>query len=130
MREQTGTFRVNCIDCLDRTNVVESALARHILTSQLTQVGITPDTLTSDIEFVYNDGKLIDFKSSGIVLTNRFIAWANNGDQISKLYAGTSALKGDFTRTGKRDLHGMVSKFHHGDLDPTLIYGCTDQRRS
>lgn len=36
-------------------------------------------------------------------------AWANNGDQISKLYAGTSALKGDFTRTGKRDLHGMAS---------------------
>jgi hypothetical protein len=65
MREQTGTFRVNCIDCLDRTNVVESALARHILTSQLTQVGITPDTLTSDIEFVYNDGKLIDFKVEG-----------------------------------------------------------------
>lgn len=57
MREQTGTFRVNCIDCLDRTNVVESALARHVLTSQLTQVGMTPDALTSNIEFVYNDGK-------------------------------------------------------------------------
>jgi hypothetical protein len=57
MREQTGAFRVNCIDCLDRTNVVESALARHILTSQLTQVGMTPDVMTSNIEFVYNDGE-------------------------------------------------------------------------
>ncbi|KAJ9103285.1 hypothetical protein QFC21_002708 [Naganishia friedmannii] len=90
MREQTGTFRINCIDCLDRTNVVESALARHLLTNQLTQVGRTPDSLTSDIEWVFND------------------MWANNGDQISRLYAGTSALKGDFTRTGKRDLTGML----------------------
>jgi hypothetical protein len=57
MREQTGTFRINCIDCLDRTNVVESALARHVLTSQLTQVGMAPDALTSNIEFVYNDGR-------------------------------------------------------------------------
>ncbi|KAG8757638.1 hypothetical protein FRC12_010241 [Ceratobasidium sp. 428] len=30
--------------------------------------------------------------------------WANNGDAISRAYAGTSALKGDFTRTGRRDL--------------------------
>lgn len=57
MREQNGVFRVNCIDCLDRTNVVESALGRHVLATQLTQVGMTPDTLTSDIEFVYNDGE-------------------------------------------------------------------------
>jgi hypothetical protein len=90
MREQTGTFRVNCIDCLDRTNVVESALARHTLTNQLTQVGRTPERLTPAIEWVFND------------------MWANNGDQISRLYAGTSALKGDFTRTGKRDLTGLV----------------------
>ena len=26
--------------------------------------------------------------------------WANNGDRISRQYAGTAALKGDFTRTG------------------------------
>lgn len=26
------------------------------------------------------------------------IVWANNGDMISRMYAGTSALKGDFTR--------------------------------
>jgi hypothetical protein len=110
MREQTGAFRVNCIDCLDRTNVVESALARHILTSQLTQVGMTPDIMTSNIDFVYNDGESQKRnahcqRAQPVHLT---LAWANNGDQISKLYAGTSALKGDFTRTGKRDLHGMV----------------------
>lgn len=101
MREQKGTFRVNCIDCLDRTNVVESALARHVLGNELTQVGLVPDVSTSDMEMKFND------------------VWANNGDQISRIYAGTSALKGDFTRTGKRDLSGMV---HDGVNSVTRMF--------
>jgi hypothetical protein len=36
------------------------------------------------------------------------LVWANNGDYISRQYAGTSALKGDFTRTGKREAKGML----------------------
>lgn len=35
---QDGTFRSNCMDCLDRTNVIQSLLARRALQSQL-QVG-------------------------------------------------------------------------------------------
>ncbi len=34
--------------------------------------------------------------------------WANNGDMISRQYAGTNALKGDYTRTGERNLSGLV----------------------
>lgn len=33
--QQEGTFRSNCMDCLDRTNVVQSLLARQSLQSQL-----------------------------------------------------------------------------------------------
>ncbi|MEQ2193092.1 Phosphatidylinositide phosphatase SAC2, partial [Xenoophorus captivus] len=36
------------------------------------------------------------------------VMWANNGDTISKQYAGTAALKGDFTRTGERKLAGVM----------------------
>lgn len=32
---QKGVFRTNCIDCLDRTNVVQSLLGRRILTVML-----------------------------------------------------------------------------------------------
>lgn len=32
---QNGTFRVNCIDCLDRTNVVQGLLAKRTLLIQL-----------------------------------------------------------------------------------------------
>ena len=32
---QQGAFRTNCIDCLDRTNVVQSMLAQNSLQDQL-----------------------------------------------------------------------------------------------
>lgn len=75
---------------MDRTNVVQSALARHVLNQMLTQVGVVLDPSTCNVESVFND------------------MWANNGDMISLCYAHTSALKGDFVRTGKRDLQGML----------------------
>ncbi|TFK54747.1 hypothetical protein OE88DRAFT_1777920 [Heliocybe sulcata] len=93
MSEQKGAFRVNCIDCLDRTNVVQSAFARHVLDRQLGALALlNPSTgVRTETDIVFND------------------VWANNGDAISRIYAGTSALKGDFTRTGKRDLGGMLN---------------------
>lgn len=33
--DQRGVFRVNCMDCLDRTNVVQAALARYIMEQQV-----------------------------------------------------------------------------------------------
>lgn len=33
--QQEGTFRSNCMDCLDRTNVIQSLLARRSLQAQL-----------------------------------------------------------------------------------------------
>lgn len=98
----------SCIDCLDRTNVVQSALARHVLSQMLTQLGLIVDPNTSAVESVFNDGQLHP-PWSGIGCKADEAVWANNGDTISLCYAHTSALKGDFVRTGKRDLHGMVS---------------------
>lgn len=40
LNRQTGVFRVSCLDCLDRTNVVQSAFARHVLISQLAELSI------------------------------------------------------------------------------------------
>ncbi|ORY98766.1 SacI homology domain-domain-containing protein [Syncephalastrum racemosum] len=93
---QNGVFRTNCMDCLDRTNVVQSAFARHVLNLQLMRFGITeyPDQgikYYGDFENTFNH------------------LWANNGDMISRMYAGTSALKGDFTRTGKRNFTGLMN---------------------
>jgi len=38
-----------------------------------------------------------------------FTVWANNADAISEQYAGTGALKTDYTRTGKRSVQGVLN---------------------
>jgi synaptojanin len=35
--------------------------------------------------------------------------WAENGDALSRIYAGTGALNTSFTRSGKRTLGGFLS---------------------
>lgn len=81
---------------------MQSALARHVLSSMLTQLGLILDPATSGVDSIFNDS--MSHRMS-LELTS---VWANNGDTISLSYAHTSALKGDFVRTGKRDLSGMV----------------------
>ncbi|XP_049279514.1 phosphatidylinositide phosphatase SAC2 isoform X2 [Anopheles funestus] len=89
---QKGVFRVNCMDCLDRTNVVQTAIGKAVLESQLVKLGLAmpysqlPDALKAPF----------------------MVLWANNGDVISRQYAGTNALKGDYTRTGERKISGIM----------------------
>uniref|UniRef100_A0AAY4AAY3 SAC domain-containing protein n=1 Tax=Denticeps clupeoides TaxID=299321 RepID=A0AAY4AAY3_9TELE len=92
--QQEGTFRSNCMDCLDRTNVIQSLLARHSLQSQLERMGVLH--LGQRIE------DQMDFEK---VYKN---AWADNANACAKQYAGTGALKTDFTRTGKRTHVGLL----------------------
>jgi len=37
---QKSVVRTNCMDCLDRTNVVQSTFAKWMLTQQLREVGV------------------------------------------------------------------------------------------
>lgn len=39
--KQIGNIRVNCMDCLDRTNVVQSVLSRNIAHKMLWKMGIS-----------------------------------------------------------------------------------------
>ena len=88
---QTGLIRTNCMDCLDRTNVVQSGLAQRALEEGLQMEGS---------EFIIgNDTATQSFNS----------LWADNGDAISKQYSSTAALKSDYTRTRKRTYRGAVN---------------------
>uniref|UniRef100_A0A8C5I7X5 Phosphatidylinositide phosphatase SAC2 n=1 Tax=Gouania willdenowi TaxID=441366 RepID=A0A8C5I7X5_GOUWI len=90
--KQEGIFRINCMDCLDRTNVVQAAIARAVMEQQLKKLGVMPPEQPLPLKCyrIYQ------------------VMWANNGDIISRQYAGTAALKGDFTRTGERKLAGVM----------------------
>lgn len=94
LSSQTGVFRTNCIDCLDRTNVVQSMLARRSLQNTLTKLGIL--VMGQKIENTFTFETL--FRN----------VWADNADLISTQYSGTGALKTDFTRTGKRTILGAL----------------------
>lgn len=92
---QSGVFRTNCIDTLDRTNVVQGLLARKTLEKLLCKKGL----LTV--------GKTFDHVNPAFETLFRSI-WADHGDEISRQYAGTGAMKSAFTRTGKRDFSGLM----------------------
>lgn len=77
--EQMGIFRTNCLDCLDRTNVIQGIVSQLAIDSFLGH----RDQLVGE-EFWNVHGNL----------------WADAGDSLSKIYAGTGALKSSFTRTG------------------------------
>eukprot|EP00835_Amoeboradix_gromovi_P001089 NODE_43_length_28809_cov_0.237200.p8 type:complete len:469 gc:universal NODE_43_length_28809_cov_0.237200:25652-27058(+) len=85
--QQKGIIRTNCIDCLDRTNVVQSNIAKHVLLEYF-----------KSKDFTLADG----FES---ILRN---VWADNADAISFLYSGTGALKTDYTRMGVRTKLGAL----------------------
>ncbi|GBF66368.1 phosphatidylinositide phosphatase [Trichophyton mentagrophytes] len=97
VRCQSGVIRTNCMDCLDRTGVSQCAFGQWALEKQLKE-----------------EGYYIDLQGSAA--TQWFnILWADNGDAISKQYSSTAALKGDYTRTRKRDYRGALN-----DLGLTL----------
>ena len=116
---QDGVVRTNCMDCLDRTNVVQSMFGRYVLYHQLHErLGLTKADngiirrfrrrRTLPLEYV------VGYKQHPLTLpwiegeeSHRYL-WADNADAISRLYAGTPALKGDFTRTGKRTKKGAM----------------------
>lgn len=82
---QNGIVRTNCVDCLDRTTVIQSMIARQMFERQLAEIGV----IESDWERQFR------------------CIWADLADVISVQYGGTNALKTDFTRTGKRTKWGV-----------------------
>lgn len=97
--EQSAVVRTNCMDCLDRTNVVQSMIARWTLTRQLIDFGILQPGQAADDDESFKD-----------LFRN---IWADNADVVSRSYSGTGALKTDFTRTGERTRAGMLRDFNN-----------------
>ncbi|KAH8885245.1 hypothetical protein GQ53DRAFT_372822 [Thozetella sp. PMI_491] len=86
--QQEGVFRTNCLDCLDRTNLIQTIISQMAVEAFLGHRG---EFATSDFWSRHSD------------------LWADNGDSLSKIYAGTGALKSSFTRHGKMSFAGAVA---------------------
>lgn len=98
-RKQTAVVRTNCMDCLDRTNVVQSMLGRWTLTRMLIDLGVLRPGETAQ------DDQTFEHLFRNV--------WADNADVVSKTYSGTGALKTDFTRTGNRTRAGMLQDLNN-----------------
>ncbi|KAJ2903152.1 uncharacterized protein MKZ38_010284 [Zalerion maritima] len=86
--QQEGVFRTNCLDCLDRTNLIQSIVSQLAVRSFLQQ---------------------IKTRAGEPFWAHHSTLWADNGDALSKIYAGTGALKSSFTRHGKMSLAGAIA---------------------
>jgi hypothetical protein len=96
--KQTAVVRTNCMDCLDRTNVVQSMLGRWTLTRMLIDLGMLRPGESAQDDAAFEN-----------LFRNK---WADNADIVSKTYSGTGALKTDFTRTGNRTKAGALQDFN------------------
>ena len=105
VEQQNGVFRVNCLDwsvalvlllhtgltcSLDRTNYIQDVISSITLTHLLESIG----------------SPLVN--SPTLWAAHREL-WADNGDRLSKTYAGTGALNTSTTRTGKKTFAGLLS---------------------
>lgn len=115
LTSQRGVVRTNCVDNLDRTNVVQSVIGRKMLLQQLHRATITKAPSGAPFEVLPE------------VFEQMFrTMWTEHADCLSKLYSGTGALKTDFTRTGKRTKMGaledgrrsLVRYFYNNYEDP------------
>ncbi|KAK1624912.1 SacI homology domain-containing protein [Colletotrichum phormii] len=92
---QTSVMRTNCMDCLDRTNVVQSMFARHMLDRIFEEMGLqTRGSCFRDEDPAFEH-----------MFRN---LWADNADVVSNSYSGTGAMKTDVTRTGNRTKVGAL----------------------
>jgi phosphatidylinositol-bisphosphatase len=82
VKEQYGVIRTNCIDCLDRTNSVQTFIGLDILHEQIKIIGLADKKQTlSRFEEVFKQ------------------MWISNGNEVSKIYAGTGEFELIFTRS-------------------------------
>ncbi|KAM0255158.1 hypothetical protein ACHAQJ_006081 [Trichoderma viride] len=104
--QQEGVFRTNCLDCLDRTNLIQTLISQMAVEAFLGHRG--------------------EFAASDFWMRHSSL-WADNGDALSKTYAGTGALKTSFTRHGKMSLSGAMADmrksvqriYHNNFIDPS-----------
>jgi hypothetical protein len=118
LQQQAGVIRTNCMDCLDRTNLLQSKVGALALDYMMVNLGLKP------LEDLLENGLLAETDKEAR-LTDQFmqsykVLWSDNGDAISQHYTGTGSTHTDVTKFGKRTLKGFfqhkftsVSRFYN-----------------
>ncbi|KAH8283509.1 hypothetical protein KR018_004594 [Drosophila ironensis] len=113
LREQFGVIRTNCLDCLDRTNCVQ------------TYLGL--ETLGLQVEAMKLGGKQQNISRFEEIFRQM---WINNGNEVSKIYAGTGAIQGgsklmDGARSAARTIQNNLLDNSKQEAIDVLLVGST-----
>ncbi|CAG0924108.1 unnamed protein product, partial [Notodromas monacha] len=109
--EQKGVVRTNCLDCLDRTNCVQTFLAMETLPGLLQCLGLgEKPQIASRFQEVFGQ------------------MWVTMGNEISRIYAGTGAIQGgnmlvDGARSAARTIQNNLLDFSKQEAIEILIVG-------
>ncbi|XP_011567451.3 synaptojanin-1 [Plutella xylostella] len=110
---QKGCIRTNCLDCLDRTNAIQTFIGLEMLSIQLMLL------------------QCIDKKQNVTRFEEVFKQmWVNNGNEVSKIYAGTGAIQGgskliDGARSAARTIQNNLLDNSKQEAIDILLLGST-----
>ncbi|CAI4229456.1 unnamed protein product [Auanema sp. JU1783] len=113
-RQQHGVLRVNCLDCLDRTNSVQTIVGLSTVGAQVASLDLDAGkvNIQQRIEEILKD------------------LWQKNGDQCSTIYAGTGALDGknklkDASRSIARTIQNNLMDGSKQESFDLFLAGCS-----
>ena len=126
LKHQKGTTRTNCLDCLDRTNVIQTRISWLVCQKMLSYLNL-------NIQNIFNiEEKFFTLTNNKFKESFKDI-WAENGDQISIQYAGTASTITTVTKTGGHNLMGIiqhgiatVSRIYQGSFEDYFKQECID----
>jgi hypothetical protein len=126
---QKGTMRTNCLDCLDRTNVIQTRISWKVLEKMFTFLQIDNNTISN----IFNQNENFFTLGENYFKEGIKNIWAENGDLISIQYAGTESTITTVTKTGGHTIKGFikhsiatVSRFYQGSFEDDFKQECID----
>ena len=112
---QKGTIRTNCLDCLDRTNIIQMRICWIILENMLKCMNLDYQYLN---EIFNNEEKF--FVPGNNEFKEKFKnIWAENGDELSIQYTGAPSTITTITKSGG---HGFMGLIQHGIATVSRLY--------
>lgn len=124
---QVGIIRTNCLDSLDRTNIIQSRLSYTVLENIYHKMNISLKQL---IAILSNNPFFCSAEENDTLLQTYKEMWAENGDFISLQYAGTESCKTSILMNSKNSNFEKVKvgfdRFLKSNFEDKFKQNCYD----
>ncbi|KAI6654976.1 synaptojanin-1 isoform X3 [Oopsacas minuta] len=104
---QSGVVRTNCFDCLDRTNALQTYIG-------LKMAQAMTDLILKDIRVDSDRTNMSQWE--GRIEETFASLWHHNGNNLSRLFTGTTALHSSHTKSKLSDKGASVARFVNASL--------------